>query len=173
MWPWPIYQVYFAVVKAIYSNKTQKTVEHIGKTALSMRKPQKTTQGKDVVSIEIGKGYEKNGMEAKAITKVSANSEKGMTMSAEATVRVDAAYNAELSATVYNDNFGKTKVEGGNNANLLPDKPKDEISLDAGPVSVNINPKETKNIISDAIDGLKKYVEAELAPVKKMIKKNK
>lgn len=47
-----------------------------------------------------------------------------------------------------------------------------EIKVPVGPGAIIVNPKETKNVFSDFVDGAKKYVKSEIENLKKTMHGN-
>ena len=173
MWPWPGTGVLGAIWE-VTKHKTEKIMNHVFDTAAKMETPQKTTRGKDVMSMELGMevGKKKSPLKASLTFKVAANSDKGMTLGGGASIEVDKVGSAGGSITTYRGKDHKMKLEAESEVSTGPKVPGKEVGVSSGAASVKMNVVETKNILADAFDSFKKYFKAEADKIKEKIDGN-
>lgn len=167
--PWPVVDALLFAIGVKISEVFQKTTNHISKTGLKMEKPQKTTNEKDVIGVEVSRSIGSKKSLISVSTKVSINSDKGFTFGGEVGVGVPFA-EAKASVTVSSDK-GKPKVDFDKEVNVMGEF-SGEIKVPVGPGAIIVNPKETRNIFSDFVDGAKKYVKSEVENLKKTMHRN-
>ncbi|MBB6238789.1 RHS repeat-associated protein [Pedobacter sp. AK013] len=178
MWPDPIFGSLLYSAYVAVSAKVQSIVNHVGNTALKMEKPQSKRKGQDIVRVGVGveAEHKRTGAKVEAGASSAINSKKGLVTGAGISGEIKNVVKGELSGQVYQDQTtGQTKFEGEGSLKFgKTDEPKitlpsEEQTISGDGVSVSGNVKELGRTVSDAVDGVKKYIKAEVDNIKKTI----